>query len=120
MARTLLTVSEVSDAGLIQPAEQNSDVTNGNYLAAEQFERLWIECRNSGGTTRTLTLVTGATYEGKAVDNVPHSIAAGVTRVIAALTTTLYGQPVGASQGQLWIDPEHTDLKYRIYRRANL
>lgn len=117
MARTELLVLEVDDSGMVQQTEQNSDVSNGNFIdgVASPIERLWIECRNSGASTRTLTLITGATYEGKAVADTVISIAAGVTKLVASLSSALYGQP---STSELWIDPEHTDLKYRVYSRA--
>lgn len=103
MPRTSIPKTQLSDAGVADPAETDADVVNGNSLA--NTGKTVLRVRNAHATlARTVTFATPVTVGGKAVEDTEVSIAAETTRTFGSLATALYGTSVP-------IDGETADIK---------
>ena len=102
MPRTALTVTDITRAGIVKPAEQTVDVANGNSIPSDG--KVFFELRNSGAVTRTLTVAVNGTIDGQPVTARSYPVAAGVTRLIGPFDTTNYGT-------SLSVNGDHAELK---------
>lgn len=91
MPRTAVSVTDITRAGVVKPAELTVDVANGNEVPNDG--RVFFEVRNSNGSavTRTLTVSIAYSVDGQAVTARPYPVAAGVTRLIGPFDTSTYG-----------------------------
>lgn len=91
MPATPLPVNGVTITGVAPVGEVAADVTNGNQLASNNGVSTWVEATNTGGSSYTLTLVTTATYAGRAVADDVITLAASAKRRIGPFPLDLYG-----------------------------
>lgn len=103
MARTLITPTAVTRAGVAPPAEASGDSVNGNYVPNDGSTVLLV--RNSGATTRNMTIQFGYPIDGQTVTGRPYPLAAGVSRYVGPFDVTTYGN-------QIKVDSDNAELKY--------
>ncbi|WP_151485233.1 hypothetical protein [Streptomyces albicerus] len=107
MPRTQIPVTQLSDAGVADPAETTADVANGNQVA--NTGKTVLRIRNAHATLpQNVTFVTPITVGGKAVSDTVVSIPATATRTFGSLPTSLYGT-------QMPIDGATTDIKFIVF-----
>ncbi len=95
------------------PAEVNGDATNGHVMHGNTGIE-FVELRNSGASTRTVTLYYAPSLAlGAVVAAATFTIAAGASRKLGGLKTTWFNQN---ADGDVWFDVSHADLKLLAYR----
>lgn len=121
MARTALTVTEVTRTGVTQPATQNNDVTNGNYIAStDADDTWWMEATNSAGASRTLTITANPdlTADGLTVSSYTNTISAGATEVMGPFRYSTFRQASGTPANSIYLDWTGSDgeVDVRVYK----
>lgn len=107
MARTVISVNELTRDGLADPAETAGDVTNGN--TAVNDGKTFVRVRNADGTTaRTATFVTPGTVDSLAIADRVISVPLSSTVWVGPFPQSFYG-------GSLDIDSETADLNYTVF-----
>jgi hypothetical protein len=112
MARVSIPITQLTDAGVAQPAQTASDAANGHSLLFNDG-RVIVEVQNTNAAAKTVTFETPATVGGFAVADNTVSIPNGATLTFGPFAPSVYNQ----ADGSVWIDVEiSTDLKFRAYR----
>ena len=110
MARSTLTVTSITKAGVAPPAETNGDPTN-NHLLPNDGTNTFLLARNSNGASvaRTLTVRLQGSVDGQAITPKTYSIPAGASRYIGPFDTARYGSSVQ-------VDVDNAELKLTALR----
>jgi hypothetical protein len=112
MARSTLTVTNITKLGVAPPAETNGDPANNHYLPNDGLKTfLLVRNANGSATARTLTVHLRGTVDGQSVTPRTYSIAAGASRYIGPFDTTKYGTNVE-------VDVDNAELKLSAFRLA--
>ena len=114
MARTAISVTVPTRAGIAQPATQNSDHTNGMYIPTNNG-KIFLEVKNNNASTQTIAFPfkPSATIDGVSPADKSVSITASSTVVIGPFPTAYYNQ----TDGSVYVNPSvDTDLKIRAYQ----
>lgn len=114
MTRTNVPVITLTRAGIDPLA---SEVT-GDATANHSFTNdgaTWLQFRNSGASTRTVTLKLGATVDGQAVTSRTISVTTGATIIAGPFRATQYNVG-GAVGGTMEFDVSHADLKLKAFK----
>lgn len=112
MPRTPLTVTTITRAGVVQPAEENSDFTNGNSIAGNDG-RLYLEIRNANAGTQTVTFQTPGTVDGLTIQDLTISLTTGQIKLVGPFSPGTFNQ----ADGLIYVDPSiNTDIKFRVLR----
>lgn len=107
MARTRITPTELSRAGIAPATEVDGDATNGNIVS--NTGQTMIEVRNADAVNpHTVTFVTPGTVDGQAVADRQVSIPASTTRRFGRFQPSFYGSALA-------IDVDSTELKLTAY-----
>lgn len=107
MARTALTIKVPTSSGVIiigGSADVAGDVANGNSF--QNDGSVIMTLRNTGGSTRTLTIQTPLSIDGIVVPPVVLSVPTAATKICAPLPVRLFNQ----SDGSVWINASHAEL----------
>lgn len=109
MPRIALTVQDATQAGTTLAAEQNSDATEGHYVANNGS--IIILARNSNGsaTARWVEVQPTRTVAGQEVDAIRKTIAAGASAILGRYDRSDFGS-------QILINVEHADIKFQVIR----
>ncbi|MFE9684166.1 hypothetical protein [Streptomyces sp. NPDC006285] len=102
MPRVTIPVTQINRAGVVAPTETNGDATNNHVVANNG--RVWLEVRNSGAVSRTVTFRFPGLTDGQSVTPRTASIAASVTKRFGPFPTGDYG-------AQLQVDVDNAELK---------
>lgn len=89
MARTALSIQTVVDTGL----EAAYTAANVDGHSLEGTGDVFIHVVNGDAADKTVTIVTGGTFEGKAVVDTTVVVTAGESRFIGPFKPRLYNQP---------------------------
>ncbi len=117
MARVQVPVNTIARTGTpvgSGATEVSGDATNNHYMANSGVE--WLHVRNSGGTSRTVTLVIGVTVDGAAVVNPTVAVPGNTSRIIGPFPEAFYDQLSGDEQGNLQFNVDHADLKLMAFK----
>ena len=119
MARSQLTVTEVTRAGVARPAQQSSDATNDHYIASTDTADYtwWMEVENTDASPQTVTVIANPdlSADGLTVSDYTNTIAAGVTEVMGPFRYKTFRQATDSNR--IYIDPSvTTNLKFRVYK----
>lgn len=107
MARTLITPTTITRAGVAPPAEASGDVSNGNYTFNDSHTVILVRNSNGASTARTMSIPFNSGVDGQTVTPRTYSIAAGASRYVGPFDVTTYGT-------QLKIDSDNAELKYIV------
>jgi len=110
MPRVQVPVTEINRAGIVPATEVAGDATQNHYMNNDGVS--WLEIRNAGASTRTLTLVIGTTVDSQAVTNPTVTLAASATKKVGPFPVGIYGSTLNCNV-------DHTDIKLTAYRLAN-
>lgn len=102
MARTAITVTEVTRSGVVQPTAQNGDASNGMNLPWNDG-RILLELNSNSGTT-IFTFPIPVTVDGSAVTSKTVTCTVGQTKVVGPLPPGIYNQ----SDGTVNVDMDNT------------
>jgi hypothetical protein len=105
--RTPLAVTYIVRAG-VTATVQAGDPANGNS-ADNPDGRTVLLVRNTGGTTRTLTVQVRLKVDSQPVDPRVYTIPAGQARYLGGFAAGIYGTV-------LWLDPSSTELSFEVLR----
>lgn len=110
MPRTALTISDVTRSGVTQPAQQNGDNVNGNYLAYNDG-KIIIEVQNSSGGALNVTFGIPGTLDGVSTAGKVISVAAGAYVYFGPFPPGIYNQ----ADGTVNVDVTASTMKFRVY-----
>jgi hypothetical protein len=100
MARTALAAQTADPDGLISPVFSAANV-DGHWVDPGDL----LIVRNTNGATRTVTVVSGATFGSLAVADVAVVVPATTGEaIIGGLRADVFAQPSGAQAGKVYID----------------
>ena len=91
MARTLITPTTVTRAGVAPPAETTCDVANGNYSPNDGSTYLLLHNTNASSTQRNLTMSFRGTIDGQTITPRPWAVNASSSLWIGPFDVTTYG-----------------------------
>lgn len=113
---TLTTVNRVGTAGVPQPAQQNSDVANGNSLPFNNGQII-IECQNTIAGARTVTVVTPGTVDSLAIADYVATLPNSSFNMIGPFPPGIYN----ATDGTVTVTASGSagDVKFRCYLLGN-
>lgn len=109
MARVELTVTKVTSAGVVPPAEQAASAEN-NFLPFNDG-RVHLEVHNTGGVEATVSILIPAVNDTVGYSNKEIKLAAGETKLVGPLPPGVYNQP----NGQVFVNSSAVAVKYRTY-----
>ena len=107
MPRVAVPVTEVTRAGILPATEVNGDPTNNHYIPNDGAT--WLEVRNAGASSRTLTKVVNVTVDGNAVTNPTVALAASALKKVGPFPIGVYGSTFN-------FNVDHADIKITAYR----
>lgn len=112
MARSTLTITNITKAGVAPPAETTGDPVN-NHLLPNDGVKTFLLARNANGssTARTLSVRFQGSVDGQAITPRTYSIPAGASRYIGPFDATKYGRNVE-------IDVDNAELRLTAFRIA--
>ncbi|WIY05460.1 hypothetical protein QRX60_17015 [Amycolatopsis mongoliensis] len=91
MARQSVTTQQITRAGTIPTA--GSPNVDGDII--DTGASVFLLLSNTGASPASVTVVSQATFDGLAVDDLTVSLAAGVTRVVGPISPGTFGFPAG-------------------------
>lgn len=94
MARTAITATRPTEAGVAPPVEVAGDTVNGNYVTNDGRTIVTVRNADAGGA-HSVTFVTSVTVGGKAVADQVVSIPASTTKDFSAFAPSVYGSALG-------------------------
>ena len=113
MARTEIPVTTISRAGVTQPAQIDSDQSNG-MTVPNNNGRIFFEVENTDASPQTVGFAIAATVDDEPVDDKLITIAAGDIELAGPFPVDLYNQE---ADNALYVNPSvDTLLKLRAYR----
>jgi hypothetical protein len=95
MARTNVTLTEVTRAGVTMPVGSAGDVANGNVVNNDGRVMIWAKNTNGASTSRTVTFHQVRGVDAQAAGTRVATIAAGVTQLFGPFSTSDYGEDFG-------------------------
>lgn len=101
MARGVLTLTEVSRAGVDFPTPVAGDATNGHTVNNDGYVQVYA--KNTGATTRTITFRQVRTVDAQAAGTRVESLTAGQAQLFGPFPRTDYGE-------DLAIDVAHAEV----------
>ncbi len=110
MPRIVVPVTEVTRAGILPATEVNGDATNFHYIPNDGAT--WLEIRNAGASSRTLTPVINVKVDGQTVTNPSVTLAASATKKVGPFPVAIYGTTFN-------FNVDHADIKITAYRLSN-
>lgn len=116
MARTALTVTQITDAGVALPAATNG--TADGHLFANDITTI-LQLTNNGASTRVVTIQTGGQVAGKNIEDQSVSLAAGETKYVGGMQSSLYNRPSDPDRGKVYIDfpaGAQTEIAVRAFK----
>lgn len=113
MAQTALTKTSVVRAGIscADAALTAADVANGNKFT-NSIGRSFILARNSGVTTRTVTVDCPATVDGLAVADLTVSLTSGAEKLIGPFTANFHQPSV---TNIVYVSADHAEVLFGIF-----
>lgn len=119
MTRTNVPVVEITRVGIDPLAtETDGNATDGHSIVNDG--QTYIQARNSGTTTRLVTLKIAQTVDGQAVTSKTISITTGATRIFGPFPPSQYNL-LAERPGTLEFDVAHAELKLKAFKLvANL
>lgn len=110
MPRTAIPITDVSRAGVTQPAQTNGDAANGMTLAYNDG-RIFLEVNSSSGTTN-FSVQPVPQVDGQVPPTKTVQCTVGVTKLFGPFPPYFYNQP----DGSLNVDVDNTTLgRVRAY-----
>ncbi|WP_435209593.1 hypothetical protein [Streptomyces sp. bgisy034] len=106
MPRVAIPVTQITRAGVAPGTEVNGDATNNHTVANNG--RMFLEVRNSGAVSRTVTFRFPGVVDGQSVTPRAVSLAAAAIRRFGPFPTGDYGN-------QLQVDVDNAELKLTAY-----
>lgn len=91
MARAVLTVTDITRAGIAPPSETTGNPTDNHLLPNDGRTFLLVRNANGSSTARTLTVRLQGSVDGQGITPKTYSIAAGASRYIGPFDTSRYG-----------------------------
>lgn len=111
MARTPIPITQVTQDGVAQPAQTNSDAANDHELAFNDG-RVLLEVGSVDAGAQNVTVVTPGSQGGLAVADLVVSVPAGGVRLIGPFAPSVFNQ----ADGKVHIDVGVGTLRFRAYR----
>lgn len=115
MTRGVLTITNIARDTTGTLSETAGDVANGHSLVNDTDNRTFLFARNSGASTRTVTIGIPVEVDEEAVADKVVSIVAGATILIGPFPQTYYNQ----EDDTVWVDVSHTEVKLAAYKLVN-
>lgn len=98
--RDSITPTTLDDDGITQTlAAASGDghkFTNGG--------REFVVVNNGYTATVTMTVVTGGSVDGHAIDDITVGLSAGQTKIVGPFRTSIFNQPSGSDAGQVYLN----------------
>lgn len=117
MARTAINVTKVVRAGVVDPAGQTGDQTNGMMMVNDG--NTWLEINNAVATARVITIITPPTYQGEPVQDLTITVPISAVRYkVGPFPVDLVNRPAGTvDAGNMYVDfvANGTDLTIRAF-----
>ncbi len=110
MPRIQVPVTEITRAGILPATEVNGNATDNHYISNDGVT--WLEIRNAGASTRTLTKVVNVTVDDATITTPPAALAASATKKVGPFPVSIYGTTFN-------FNVDHADIKITAYRLAN-
>lgn len=110
MPRVSIPVTQVTDTGVVQPAQTNGDATNDHQL---DFNDGRVMLEISTTVSDTVTIITPGTVGGFAVADNVITLTGTQTKLVGPLSPQTYNQPDGTVQIDIGVS---TTTKFRAYR----
>ncbi len=110
MPRIQVPVTEVTRAGILPATEVNGNATDNHYINNDGST--WLEIRNAGASTRTLTKVVNVIVDDATITNPTVSLAASATKKVGPFPIAIYGTTFN-------FNVDHADIKITAYRLSN-
>jgi hypothetical protein len=111
MPRVSIPITQVTDDGVIQPAQTNGDATNDHQL---DFNDGRVILEISTTVSDTVTIITpGVVGSGLAIADKPIVMTGTQTTVAGPVPPAVYNQPAGSVQIDCGVS---TTTKFRAYR----
>jgi hypothetical protein len=101
MARTTLTVTAITDAGVALPAATNGTV-DGHMFTNDG--NTVLEIKNNGAATRVVTIQLGGAYKGRNFEDQTVSLTTGQTKHVGVFDTSVYNITTGADKAKVYVD----------------
>lgn len=101
MARTTLTVTQLTEAGVALPSA-TAGTADGHVFSNDGGTIL--EIKNNNASTRVVTIQTGGTYKGRGLDDQTISLTTGQTKHAGVFEPSVFNIPTGADKGKVYID----------------
>jgi hypothetical protein len=102
--RDMITPTNVVATGIAQSLSAASGDGHKFVNTAKEF----VIVTNDYTDTVTLTVVTGGTADGFAIDDVDVTIAAGATKLVGPFATAVFNQRSGADAGRVYLNWDAT------------
>lgn len=97
MARTVITPTVVTRAGVAPPAETAGDVANGNAIPNGGDLYLLLRNANGASTARNLTVAFANSVDGQTVTPKSYAVAAGASLWVGPFPVGTYGQTLNVN-----------------------
>lgn len=104
MARTSITPTVITRAGVAPPTETAGDSVNGNAVANSGALYLLLRNANGASTARNLTVAFANTVDGQTVAPRSYAVAAGASLYVGPFPISTYGQTLN-------INADNAELK---------
>lgn len=115
MARTALTVNEITRTGIDDAATQAAANADGHafYNGGDVF----LVVENTNASTRTVTVVSTRTIDGLAVADLTVDVAQNERQIVGPFAPQNFNQQSGADAGKVYVNFDAvTDLTIAAYR----
>lgn len=109
MPRIAIPVTEVTRAGILPATEVSGDATNFHFIPNDGAT--WLEIRNAGASTRTLTKILAVPVDDGTITNPTVSLAASAIKKVGPFPIGFYGTTFN-------FNVDHADIKITAYRLA--
>ena len=111
MPRVAIPITQVTDDGVVQPAQTDGDAANDHFLAFNDG-RVMLEISTTANDTVTIE-TPGVVGTGLAVADKDIAMVGTQTKVVGPLAPQVYNQP----NGQVYVNcGVSTTTKFRAYR----
>jgi hypothetical protein len=117
MARTEIPITEVVRAGVEQPTQVSSDMTNGMFFSPNDGT-IFLEVENTDSIDHDFDVVASPTYtaDGLVVSNLALTVPAGEVWEFGPFKVATFRQNI---DGDVFINPDvNTMLKFRATQRT--
>ncbi len=117
MARLDVPVTTIGRAGALLGAlgtEVTGDATNNHVMKNTGVE--WLTLRNSGASTRTVTISIPKKVDGQTVPARTVTLLANEHKVAGPWPEGTYDQTSGTEQGEMHVDVDHAEVMLQAWR----